>query len=179
MLHADATAPMACRINHLEWLIPVWRSEMENAADHQVQLDAGSLNQARTLNILPTNSIDTSCLSLKTSLDSVINYPMEVPKNRRSDSDAYWKEHTTEYLEGLGTSYHHHRIEMIRALMRESDHGNLLDFGCGDGLFLDKNGGVGVELASTSTPKWWPQPQADLQALSLPILSSSLEALRS
>lgn len=52
-------------------------------------------------------------------------------------SAVYWSQKADSYIEGIRGPYHRHRLEVVRALIRDVDLAGqiCLDFGCGDGIF--------------------------------------------
>lgn len=55
------------------------------------------------------------------------------------DSEKYWQEKSASYRETMQSSYNLNRLNMVYALLADSDlTGSVLDFGCGDGVLAER-----------------------------------------
>ena len=52
----------------------------------------------------------------------------------------YWSDKTASYLSAIEGPYHANRLQMVEALLSELSLAgkNCLDFGCGDGVFVER-----------------------------------------
>lgn len=68
----------------------------------------------------------------------------------------YWRDHSSDYIRGLGGPYHRNRMDMIQALLEGVTFSGKMcvDFGCGDGLFCEyllANGASVLAIDADST----------------------------
>lgn len=60
-----------------------------------------------------------------------------------------WNSYSRYYLTDIESSYHRERFRMVEALLQSADFEDLLDFGCGDGRFLElATRGWGFDISS-------------------------------
>jgi len=65
------------------------------------------------------------------------------------DAKRYWAERSVAYRSTMDTDYHKSRLAMVDALIGGRLAGNLVDFGCGDGIYLERHeasGGTSIGI---------------------------------